>query len=531
MAVEGVEIKGPGEGRFSEVLSPEALEFVARLHREFNPTRDKLLRGRLERQAEIEGGANLDFLESTRKVREARWQVAPVPKDLLDRRVEITGPTDRKMIINALNSGAKTFMADFEDANSPTWFNMIDGQLNLIDCVDRNIDFTSPEGKAYKLNEEIATLLVRPRGWHLVERHLLVDGQPISGSLFDFGLYFFHNARKLLDKGTGPYFYLAKNESHLEARLWNDVFNYSQDALGIPRGTIKATVLIEHILAVFEMEEILYELRDHSSGLNAGRWDYMFSVIKKFRNRPEILPVLPDRGKVTMTVPFYRAYTELLIKTCHSREAHAIGGMSAFIPSRKDPKVNEEALAKVREDKVREANDGFNGCWVAHPDLVKVAQAEFDRVLGDKPHQIDRKRDDVKVTAKDLLDFRVPGDITEKGLRHELSLGILYIESWLRGTGAAALFNLMEDTATSEIARCQIWHWIRHGARLKEGPQVTRDLVLKVEEEELQKIEETLGADNFARGRFKEAREIFDRVALDEELGEFLTIPAYEYID
>ncbi|PZN06459.1 MAG: malate synthase A, partial [Bacillota bacterium] len=434
--MDGIEVRGPVKERYDEILTPEALAFIARLQREFNPTREALLRRRAERQAELDAGARPDFLAETRHVREGEWRVAPVPKDLQDRRVEITGPVDRKMMINALNSGARVFMADFEDANTPSWDNCIQGQINLVDAVNGTIEYTSPDGRHYQLKEKVATLVVRPRGWHLEEKHVLVDGKPMSASLFDFGLYFFHNARRLIEKGSGPYFYLPKLESHLEARLWNDVFNFAQDELGIPRGTIKATVLIETILAAFEMEEILYELRDHAAGLNAGRWDYIFSVIKKFRNDPAFL--LPDRAQVTMTVPFMRAYTELLVKTCHRRGAHAIGGMAAFIPSRKDPKVNEVALAKVREDKVREANDGFDGTWVAHPDLVPVAMEVFDGVLGERPNQVERLREDVQVTARDLLDVRVPGgEITEAGLRNNVSVGIQYLASWLRGNGAA----------------------------------------------------------------------------------------------
>src|SRR6202795_876838 len=431
-STEQLVLKGPISGRAADVLTPEALEFVAGLQREFGDRRLELLRLRDERQARLGAGELPEFLPGTRSVRESEWRVAPAAKDLEDRRVEITGPTDRKMLINALNSGAKVFMADFEDANTPTWANLVEGQVNLIDAIERRIDFTSPEGKEYRLNDKVAPLLVRPRGWHLDERHVEVDGQPVSGSLFDFGLYFFHNAQRLLGKGSGPYFYLPKLESHVEARLWNDVFNFAQDDLGVPRGTIRATVLIETILAAFEMEEILYELRDHSGGLNAGRWDYIFSIIKKFRNRPEF--VLPDRAQVTMTVPFMRAYTELLVKTCHRRGAHAMGGMAAFIPSRRDPEVNRVALAKVKEDKDREAGDGFDGTWVAHPDLVPTATEAFDRVLGERPNQLERQRPEVAVTAGQLIDVRVPGGtITENGLRLNVSVGVQYIESWVRG--------------------------------------------------------------------------------------------------
>jgi malate synthase len=528
--VKNVEIKAPVEGRMREVLTPEALEFVARLQREFDPVRQELLRRRQERQRRIDAGDMPGFLEETRSIREGDWRVAATPKDLLDRRVEITGPTDRKMVVNALNSGARVFMADFEDANSPTWRNLVEGQSNLTDAIERRIDFRQEDGKEYKLEKKVAVLLVRPRGWHLPERHVEVDGKPVAGGLFDFGLYFFHNARRLLDKGSGPYFYLPKLESHLEARLWNDVFNLAQDELEIPRGTIRATVLVETILAAFEMEEILYELRQHSSGLNAGRWDYMFSSIKRFRNREGFL--LPDRAQVTMTVPFMRAYTELLVKTCHKRGAHAMGGMAAFIPSRKDAEVNEKALAKVREDKVREAGDGFDGTWVAHPDLVPTATEVFDSVLGERPNQVEKQRPEVHVEASQLTDFKVPGGtITEAGLRQNVSVGIQYVESWLRGVGAAAIYNLMEDAATAEISRSQIWQWVHHAARLEEGPRITRDLVREIEDEELTKLKETYGDELYGKGRFPEAKELFERVALADDFPEFLTIPAYEVLE
>jgi malate synthase len=528
--VEGVEVRGPIEGRGAEILSEEALGFVAWLHREFEPARRDILLKRVERQAELDAGAIPDFPSSTTAIRDGDWKIAPEPDDLQDRRVEITGPTERKMMINALNSGANTFMADFEDSNSPTWDNMVIGHVNLIDAIERTIQFESPEGKKYSLDEDIATLIVRPRGWHLNERHVVIDGRPVSGGLFDFGLFVFHNAKRLLDKGSGPYLYLPKLESHLEARLWNDVFNLAQDVLGIPRGTIKATVLIETILAAFEMDEMLYELRDHSSGLNAGRWDYIFSIIKKFRDDESF--VLPDRNQVVMTVPFMRAYTELLVKTCHRRGAHAMGGMAAFIPSRKDPEVNEAALAKVRDDKEREANDGFDGTWVAHPDLVEVAREEFDKVLGHRPNQVTRQRDEVSVTGGQLLDTKVPGgSISEEGLRNNVSVAILYLESWLRGTGAAAIYNLMEDAATAEIARSQIWQWIRHGVRTSEGERVERELIHRIEEEELARIRETVGEELFEGGRFKDATALFEQVALDQVMPEFLTIPAYELLD
>ncbi|GBD17010.1 Malate synthase A [bacterium HR26] len=521
---EAIRVAGPVTPEFAEILTPEALDFVASLHREFDARRQELLRRRAERQRQLDAGELPDFLPETAHIRSADWRVAPAPPDLQDRRVEITGPVDRKMMINALNSGAKVFMADFEDALSPSWENVVQGQINLRDAVRRTIVFEGPDGRVYRLAERTATLLVRPRGWHLNERHLLVDGRPVSASLFDFGLYFFHNARELLDRGTGPYFYLPKLESHLEARLWNDVFNFAQDALGIPRGSIRATVLIETILAAFEMDEILYELRDHSSGLNAGRWDYIFSIIKKFRHRPDFL--LPDRAQVTMTVPFMRAYTELLVKTCHRRGAHAIGGMAAFIPSRRDPQINEVALAKVREDKERESGDGFDGTWVAHPDLVPVAMEVFDRVLGDRPNQVERQRDDVQVTAQDLLDVRVPGgQITEAGFRNNVSVGLQYLNSWLQGQGAAAIFNLMEDTATAEIARAQLWQWRYHRASLADGQPVTAELYRQVRDEEVGKL------GGRSAGRLAEAIEILDRLVLDDEFTEFLTFIAYDYID
>jgi malate synthase len=522
-----IEVRAPVDGRSGDILTEEALAFVAGLHREFDPIREELLRRRAERQERLAAGEMPDFLPETKDIREDEWTVASAPPDLRDRRVEITGPTDRKMMINALNSGARVFMADFEDANAPHWENMVGGQANLIDAVEGSIEYTSPEGKVYRLAEETATLMVRPRGWQLVEKHLLVDGRPVSASLFDFGLSFFHNARRQMDAGTAPSFYLPKLESHVEARLWNDVFSHAQDVLGIPRGTIRATVLIETILAAFEMDEILYELRDHSAGLNAGRWDYIFSVIKNFRDREGF--VLPDRAQVTMTVPFMRAYTELLVRTCHRRRAHAIGGMAAFIPSRRDPRLNESALARVREDKVREAGDGFDGTWVAHPDLVETARGPFDEVLGDRSDQVDRQREDVEVTAADLLDIRVPGGtITEEGLRNDVTVAVQYLASWLRGTGAAAILNLMEDTATAEIARSQVWQWLRHGAKLEGARTIDRDLVLGIERQELDDIRQAVGDDGFGEGRFEEAADLFEKVALSEGLVEFLTFPAYD---
>jgi malate synthase len=527
----GVVVTGAMMPDFDSVLTPEALSFVARLQRTFNQRRLDLLKGRAERQAAIDAGTLPDFLPETAPIRADRsWRVAPIPADLQRRHVEITGPTDRKMLINALNSGADIFMADFEDANSPTWSNMIQGHINLREAIERAITLTTPE-KEYRLNDKIAVLLVRPRGWHLTEKHVLIDGGPVSGSLFDFGLYFFHNARRLLSKGTGPYFYLPKLENHLEARLWNDVFNFAQDELALPRGTIKVTVLIETILAAFEMDEILYELRDHIAGLNAGRWDYMFSIIKKFRNRPDF--AFPDRAQVTMTVPFMRAYTELLVKTCHQRGAHAIGGMAAFIPSRKDPVVNENALKKVREDKLRESGDGFDGTWVAHPDLVPAAKEIFDEVLGDRPHQKDRMRDDVKVAAAQLIDFKIPGgQITEAGLRLNVNVALQYIESWLRGTGAAAISNLMEDAATAEISRAQVWQWINSpNGVLNDGRKVTQEMVHRLLPEEIEKIRALYGEANFAASKIDRAREVFEKVVTEKEFVDFLTLVAYEELE
>jgi malate synthase len=509
----GIERRAPVAGRDEEILSPDALAFVAELHRRFDGTRRRLLAARAERQAQIDAGELPDFLPETREIREGDWRVAPVPADLQDRRVEITGPVDRKMVINALNSGARCFMADFEDANTPTWRNNLDGQANLIDAIERTIELDTGE-KSYRLGDDPAVLLVRPRGWHLPERHVLVDGDQVAGGLFDFGLYLFHNGRRLLDRGSGPYLYLPKLESHLEARLWNDVFEFAQAELDLPAGSIKATVLIETILAAFEMEEILFELRDHAAGLNAGRWDYIFSIIKKFRASPEF--VLPDRAQVTMTVPFMRAYTELLVKTCHRRGAHAMGGMAAFVPSRRDAQVNAVALAQVGEDKRREAGDGFDGTWVAHPDLVPVALEEFDEVLGMRPNQVERLREEVDVAAADLLAVHVPeGEITDEGVRMNVSVGLRYLESWLRGTGAVAIYNLMEDAATAEISRSQIWQWLRHG-------RIERGQVVAYEDAELAEA---------GVGRWDDARALFDEVALSEELEEFLTLPAYKLID
>jgi malate synthase len=504
------------------VLTPAALEFVAALHARFEQRRRDLLQRRELRQAELRGGKLPVFSPDTANVRTSEWSVAAAPHDLLDRRVEITGPVDRKMVINALNSGAKVFMADFEDSLSPTWENVVDGQSNLMDAVRRQIDFTSPEGKDYKLKETIATLVVRPRGWHLVEKNVAMKGEPVSASLFDFGLYFFHNAQELLRRGSGPYFYLPKLEGHLEARLWNDVFIFAQESLGVPRGSIRATVLIETILAAFEMEEILYELREHSAGLNAGRWDYIFSMIKKFSHDPRF--TLPDRAQVSMAVPFMRAYAELLVKTCHKRNAHAIGGMAAFIPSRKDKDVNERALAKVREDKDRESGQGFDGTWVAHPDLVPVAKEIFDKVLGDRPNQKDKQRDDLKVDAAQLLDTRIEGSaITRTGVENNISVALRYIDAWLQGTGAVAIFNLMEDAATAEISRAQLWQWRTHNARLADGTAFNAEVYQQIRDEQVNVITKEIGNET----RLQEAATLLDTLVLSNDFIPFLTIPGY----
>jgi malate synthase len=528
--IDGVEITGPAGDRYDEILTPGALALIARLQRELGQRRAELLAARGRRQDDLSAGGTLDFLAETRGIRDDKsWRVAPPAPGLADRRVEITGPTDKKMTINALNSGAKVWLADFEDANTPLWDNMVTGQLNLKDALDREIDFTSEDGKAYQLrpDAELATIVVRPRGWHLDEKHVLVDGQRVSGSLFDFALYFFHCAQRQLDKGKGPYFYLAKLESHREARLWNDAFNIAQDELGIPRGTIRATVLIETIPAAFEMQEILYELREHSAGLNAGRWDYLFSIIKKFRTRGREF-VLPERNAVTMTAPFMRAYTELLVSSCHGRGAHAMGGMAAFIPSRRDAEVNAVALAKVTDDKTRESRDGFDGSWVAHPDLVPVCREVFDGVLGDQANQLGRLREDVSVTAADLLSIgKTPGGITEAGLRNNISVGLQYLANWLAGNGAVAIFNLMEDAATAEISRSQVWQWLHNDISLADGPVITRDLVERLIGEELATIREQYG-DAFDAAKFDEATALFKAVALADDYAEFLTIPAYE---
>lgn len=522
----GIAVNGPAIDRQDEILTPEALAFVAALHRAFAPRRQELLQLRQERRIKIGNGVDPGFLPETAEVRDDfSWSVATLAPGLEDRRVEITGPCDRKMTINALNSGAKCWMADLEDSSTPNWHNVIDSQVNLRDAIERRIDFTSEQGKEYRLKGEtltdLPTILVRPRGWHLAELHVRIDGVPVAGSLVDFGLYFFHNAHRLIELGRGPYFYLPKLESHLEARLWNDVFVMAQDLLGLPQGTIRATVLIETITAAFEMEEILYELRHHSAGLNAGRWDYIFSVIKNFRERGPRF-VLPDRDQVTMTAPFMRAYTELLVRTCHRRSASAIGGMAAFIPSRKDPEANALALEKVRADKNREADDGFDGSWVAHPDLVPVAMAVFDETLGGLPNQIDKQREDVIPNAAALLDVAsTPGDITEAGIRKNLEVGVRYIESWLRGNGAAAINNLMEDAATAEISRSQIWQWINAEAVTADGPTVSRGWVERLLKDEFAKLE------RFEGDRFDDALSVFTECALGEHYPTFLTIPAY----
>jgi malate synthase len=525
---EGVEVSGPAGERFDEVLTRDALALVARLHRELEGERRDLLRAREQRQAELDAGGSLGPVRE----RAGDWTVAEVPGPLRDRRVEITGPTDRKMVINALNSGARGFMADFEDANSPTWRNMVGGQVNLVDAVRGTIEHTGPDGREYRLAKETATLLVRPRGLHLPERHLSVDGEPVAGAFMDFALFAFNNAHELLERGAGPYLYLPKLESHVEARLWTGAFRAAEEALGLERGTFKATVLIETMPAAFEMDEILWELRDHAAGLNAGRWDYIFSTIKRHRTRPEF--ALPDRSQVTMTVPFMRAYTELLVKTCHRRGAHAMGGMAALIPSRSDEEANERAYAAVREDKRREAHDGFDGTWVAHPDSVPVAMEEFDRVLGERPNQVDRGRDDVDVSAADLLAVpNTPGEVTERGLRDNVNRGIQYISSWLRGNGAAAIYGLMEDAATAEIARAQVWQWTRHATRLDDGRTVTPQLVRELEASELERIRSEVGDDEWfhREGRPDLSRELFERVALADDFVEFLTLPAYERLE
>ena len=521
---QGVEIHAPVSPEFEEILTPDALEFVAQLHRKFNPRRLELLDARTERQKEFDAGELPDFLPETKSIREGDWRVAPTPPDLQNRRVEITGPADRKMMINALNSGAQGFMADLEDSLSPTWENVVGGQINLRDAVRRTIRLEdAARGKTYELGEQTATLLVRPRGWHLVEKYVTVDGEPISASLFDAGLYSFHNAQELLSRGSGPYFYLPKLENHIEARLWNDVFNEAQDALQIPRGSVRVTVLIETITAAFEMDEILYELSDHMAGLNAGRWDYIFSMIKKFRNRQDML--LPDRAQVTMTVPFMRAYAELLAQTCHKRGAHAVGGMAAFIPSRRDEEVNKRAFRSVTEDKKREATQGYDGTWVAHPDLVRIAEDAFDEVLGDAPNQ-KSKVPDVQVSTADLLNMEVEGGaITEAGFHLNVDVALQYLNAWLSGNGAAAIYNLMEDAATAEISRAQLWQWIQNGAELEGGRTASKELYKEVRQGELERLKNELG-----EHRFDEAAEILDELVLNDEFTAFLTLRAYEYL-
>ncbi len=524
MSVPGVEITGPVVPEAERILTDDAVAFVADLHRRFGPVRLDVLRRREDRQAELDAGILPDFLVATREVRETEWTVAPAPADLDDRRVEITGPAEPKMMINALNSGARVFMADLEDALSPTWANLIAGQAAIADATRGTLAYTAPDGKAYRLAEPRATLLVRPRGWHLIESHMLVDTVPVSASLFDFGMYLFHSGAAALAAGSGPYLYLAKLESHHEATLWNDVFIHAQQALGIPRGSIRATVLIETILAAFEMDEILHELREHAAGLNAGRWDYLFSAIKKFRTDPAVTS--PDRAQLTMTQPFMRAYTELLVRTCHRRGAHAIGGMAAFIPNRRDPAVTEVALAKVRDDKERESRDGFDGTWVAHPDLVPVALEVFDGVLGSRPNQKDRMRDDVSVSAAELLDLTVAGgSVTEAGVRANVRVALAYIDSWLRGVGAAAIDNLMEDAATAEISRSQLWLWITQGVLLDDGEPFTPERYAAIRDEELARLG---GA---GEGRLAEAADILDRLVLDEDFAEFLTVRAYALLE
>ena len=522
-----VRVEAPVSQAFSEILTPEALGFVALLHREFDARRRELLQRRRERQKEFDAGRLPDFLPETRAIRDSDWTIAAQPNDLLDRRVEITGPTDRKMVINALNCGASTFMADFEDANCPTWFNMVDGQVNLRDAVRRTITLQQGD-KSYQLNDQVAVILPRPRGWHLDEKHLRVDGAPVAGAIFDFALYFFHNAKALLASGSGPYFYLPKMESHLEARLWNDIFNRAQDELGIPRGSIRATCLIETVLAAFEMDEFLWELRDHSAGLNIGRWDYIFSCIKKFRSNRDFC--LADRSQVTMTAPFMRAYALLLVKTCHRRGAPAMGGMAAQIPIKNDPQANEAALEKVRQDKLREVTDGCDGTWVAHPGLVPIAKEIFDQHMP-QPNQYDKQRPDVKVTAKDLLDFQPSAPITEGGLRNNISVGIQYLGAWLAGNGCVPVFNLMEDAATAEISRSQIWQWIRSGKGvLDDGRKVTLELFRSLLAEELPKVRAVLGEDGWSSGKYEEGARLFETLIAGDYV-EFLTLPAYAMLD
>lgn len=527
-----VDVSAVAVDRADEILSGPAVDFIVALNRRFRATRDELLDRRSKRRADIAATAELDFLPETEHVRTGDWQVAPIPAPLRDRRTEMTGPTERRMTVNALNSGAKVWLADLEDANTPHWTNVVAGQVNLFDAVRETITYDAPDGRHYRLSDAARpVIMMRPRGWHLDERHVQVDGRPAVGALVDFGLYFFHNAAELLARGRGPYFYLPKLESHLEARLWRDVFAFSEAELGIPAGSIRATVLIETVTAAFEMDEILYELRDYISGLNAGRWDYLFSIIKNFRDQGARFQ-LPDRNTVTMTAPFMRAYTDLLVATCHRRGASAIGGMAAFIPSRRDPAVNEQALAKVREDKTREAGDGFDGSWVAHPDLVPLCTEVFSTVLGDRPNQLDRQRDDVRVVGGQLLNIRSAGGaVTEAGLRGNVAVALRYLGAWLAGTGAVAIFNLMEDAATAEISRAQIWQWIRNDAVLDSGRRVTAELVREIGDQELATIADELGAEAFKTSRYPDARRLFERVALTDDFVDFLTLPAYDMID
>jgi malate synthase len=526
--VDGLQVNGSIHKGFEEILTQEALQFLKVLHINFAHRRDALLEERERRQIEIDKGILPDFLQKTAHIRQSDWKVAPLPVDLLDRRVEITGPVERKMIINALNSGAKVFMADFEDSNTPNWENAIQGQINLRDAINRTITFENKaKAKFYQLNEKTATLMVRPRGWHLPEKHITCNGEPMLGGLVDFGLFFFHNVKTLLNNGSGPYFYLPKLESHLEARLWNDVFVFAQDYMGIAQKTIKATVLVETIMASFELDEILFELKDHSAGLNCGRWDYIFSYIKKFKNLPEFL--VPERGQVTMTSPFMKAYSQLVVKTCHKREVHAMGGMAAFIPVKNNPEENDKAIKKVTADKLLEVTNGHDGTWVAHPGLVKVAMDIFNEHMP-TPNQISNKREDVKISAQDLVE--VPqGTITEKGLRLNINVGILYIESWLRGNGAAAIYNLMEDAATAEISRTQVWQWLKRNSKMEDGRAITLELYEAFLLDEMKKIEEMVGKERFQKGRFQDAKNLFDKLVKQDDFIEFLTLPAYEMIN
>lgn len=528
MVSQGIEIKDDLKSRHREILTPDALAFITGLERRFGSKRLQLLQQRQERQKRIDAGELPDFLNETEHIRKGDWSVAPIPAVLQDRRVEITGPAgDRKMVINAFNSGAKVYMSDFEDANSPTWSNTIEGQLNLRDAIDGTIHFEQPGGKTYRLHKERAILKVRPRGWHLEEKHILIDGRPISAALFDFGLFFFHNARNLMEKGSGPYFYLPKMESHLEARLWNDVFVFAQKELGIPQGTIKATVLIETILAAFEMDEILYELREHAAGLNCGRWDYIFSYIKVLRDQPDV--ILPDRGLVTMESPFMKAYTLLAIQTCHKRKAYCIGGMAAQIPVKSDPKANEEAMEKVRLDKLREVTNGHDGSWVAHPGLVPVVKAVFDEKMP-TPNQVNKQLNHIEIKQSDLLELP-RGPITEEGVRINVSVGIQYIEAWLRGYGAVPINHQMEDVATAEISRAQLWQWLHHpNGVLEDGRKVTLELFEKIKAEELAKIKQELGDEEYSKRKFELASELFSQMTVAKQFEEFLTIRGYDYL-